>query len=520
MKNIRHAVFWPPIAILVALLIASAVDLPRFLAVATSVNGWILSVFSNWFAIGAFCFVTTILWAFFSPLGAVRIGGPDATPILKPWSWFAVTLCTTIAIGLLFWASAEPIYHMYDPGGLPIAPGSAEAGRFALSSLFMHWSLTPYAIYTVPALAFALALHNLGKPFSLSGPLSVFLSRPPSGFVTTLDGAALVTILMGLSASLGTGIITIAGGLHRLFGAPSSALLMAVIAAAIVTAFVLSSITGVTRGIRVLSDINTKFFFLFALLFLFAGPTLTLLHAGAVAVSDYVVQFLPRSFVMGEFSNREWANNWTVFYWANWLAWAPITAMFLGQIGRGYTVRAFILANFFLPAIFAMVWMTIFGGIAINIDLTTHGALKAVLDRSGPEGVMFAVLDQFPLSHLLAALLVVISFISYVTGADCNLDAIANLCSRDQNNPSMNSTLFIKVVAGALVGFAAWVMTAFTGIDGIRMLSNWGGLPALFIVGGMNAALIFMGSRRLDALRQNPPKNGLTPGAEGVVPPR
>ena len=501
MKNIRHGVFWPPIVILITLVTLSAIDLPRFLAIATSVNGWILSVFSNWFAIGAFCFVVTIVWAYFSPLGAIRIGGPDAKPILKPWNWFAVTLCTTIAIGLLFWASAEPIYHLYDPGGLALAPGGPDAARFALSSLFMHWSFTPYAIYTVPALAFALSLHNLGRPFSLSGPLSVFMQHPPSGFVATLDAAALVTILMGLSASLGTGIITITGGLHRLFGLPSNAWLMAAIAAAIVIAFVLSSITGVTRGIRVLSDLNTKFFFLFALLFLFAGPTLPLLQAGAVAAFDYVVQFLPRSFVAGEFSNREWANNWTIFYWANWLAWAPITAMFLGQIGRGYTVRAFILANFFLPALFSMVWMTIFGGLAINIDLSTHGALKAVLDHSGPEGIMFAMLDQFPLSHLLAAVLVLISFISYVTGADCNLDAIANLCSQPKTSASPDTALFIKVLAGALVGFTAWVMTAFTGIDGIRMLSNWGGLPALFIVGAMNAALIFMGLRRLDVLK-------------------
>lgn len=501
MKNIRHAVFWPPIAILVALVTVSAIDLHRFLAMATSVNEWILSVFSNWFAVSTFCFVVTIVWAFFSPLGRIRIGGPDAQPILKPWNWFAVTLCTTVAIGLLFWASAEPIYHLYNPGGLPISPGSPEAARFALSSLFMHWSFTPYAIYTVPALAFALAFHNLGKPFSLSGPLSILFRRAPSGFVATIDAVALVTILMGLSASLGTGIITVSGGLHRLFGAPSNAPAMALVAAAIVVAFVFSSVTGVTSGIRVLSDLNTKFFFLFAVFFLLTGPTLHLLHAGAIAAFDYVAQFLPRSLVTGAFSNRDWANDWPVFYWANWLAWAPITAMFLGQIGRGYTVRAFILANFFLPALFAMLWMTIFGGLAIHIDLTSHGALKSVLDESGPEGVMYAVLDQFPQSNLLAALLVFISFISYVTGADCNLDAIANLCSADQRAPAPSTTLFIKLAAGALVGFTAWVMTAFTGVDGIRMLSNWGGLPALFIVAGMNIALVVMGAGGLDRLR-------------------
>ena len=75
MKNIRHAVFWPPIAILVALVTVSAIDLHRFLAMATSVNEWILSVFSNWFAVSTFCFVVTIVWAFFSPLGRIRIGG-------------------------------------------------------------------------------------------------------------------------------------------------------------------------------------------------------------------------------------------------------------------------------------------------------------------------------------------------------------------------------------------------------------------------------------------------------------
>lgn len=506
MKNLRPLVILLPMSLLLAAVVASFVNLTGFLALTQSINQWVMNTFGDVFAIASLVFVGTCLWAFFSPLGRVRIGGAQAQPLLSRWSWFSITLCTTVAIGILFWATAEPMYHLYQPGGRDISPGSEEAAQFALVSLFMHWSFTPYAIYAIPGLTFALVYYNLGKSFSLAGPLSVLFRRPITGWIgDLLDAFALLTLISGIAASLGTGMLSLAGGIGYLVGIKTSPLLLAVITVAIVSAFVVSSATGLQKGIRILSDINTKFFFVFALFIFFLGPSWQLLSMAGEALLGFCKEFIDRSLVIGVASDRQWANDWTLFYWANWLAWAPLTALFLGRIARGYTVREFIAVNFFAPALFSILWMSIFGGIALHIDLSEAGSLHQVLNESGAEGVLYAVLERFPLSTLLALMLLFLSFISYVTAADSNTEAIASVCQKgavEDNNP--RQTLYLKIMWAVLMGVTAWVMTAFSGIDGIRMMSTLGGLPALFIVIALNLTLWQLGSVGLKKLQAGP----------------
>lgn len=501
--NIRPIVFWCPISVFLVLLIASYANPEYFLQTVVQINDWILSVFSSGFAFGAFLFVLTCIWAFLSPLGKIRIGGADATPMLSRWNWFAITLNTTIAIGILFWATAEPMFHLYNPGGIAsIESGSQAAREFSLVSLFMHWAFTPYAIYTVPALTFALVFHNLGKPFSLSSPISSLIGRPlPVVLTDMLDGLCLLSLLFGLSASLGAGILSISGGIDRLTAFSTGPLMLALVAAAIVIAFFVSSASGLHRGIRILSDINTKMFVVLALFVLLAGPTAQIMLLGFEALGGYAREFIPRSLLLGDFGNREWVNAWTVFNFANWLAWAPLTAMFLGRISRGYTVREFIAVNFILPATFSIIWMTIFGGSALQIEAGTPGLLKGILDQSGPEFILYGVIDQLPLAGLLAAAFIILSFLSYVTAADSNTDVLARLSMRgDYDQVPASHNIVIKLVWASLVGAAAWVMVTFSGINGVKMLSNLGGLPALFIIGIFNVALIKLGTVKLKTL--------------------
>lgn len=488
-----------------AVLIGASLLVPDpFLRVATRLNTALLDTFSHAFAWAAFLFLLTCLWAALSPLGRVRIGGQDAEPILSRWNWMAITLTTTVAIGILFWATAEPIYHLSEPGGLDVDPGGEAAARFALSTLYMHWSFTPYAIYTVPGLAFALAYHNLRLPFSLASPVSAMMRRPvPKGARDMLDGLALLALLFGLAASLGAGILSLAGGLDRVFGVGTGAWTTLGVTLAVVGGFALSSASGLHRGIRLLSDINTRLFILFLLFVLVAGPTRYILTSGADALLAFATDFVPRSLLLPPFDDLDWAKSWTVFYWANWLAWAPLSAMFLGRISRGYTVRAYVLVNLVLPALFSIAWMTIFGGAALGIEASDTGALSTVLTEGGPERVLYAVLDRLPLGGLLALFVVVLTYLSYVTAADSNTTVLAELSAAHEDlapeevEPRRTG---IKTLYAATVGLAAWSMVTLSGIDGVRMLSNLGGLPALFIVGAFNLCLIWMGTRGLSRL--------------------
>lgn len=508
---VRPMVFYVPLGILVATVVASLIDHDGLTSGATVLNGWILANFSSLFSWGSFAFVLTVVWAFISPLGKVRIGGPTAKPMLSRWNWFSITLCTTIAIGILFWATAEPLFHLNGPpAARGLTPGSEEAARFAVASLFMHWSFTPYAIYTVPALAFALAYHNLGRDYSLKAPLSLVLGRGVKGFGgDAIDTIAIFALIAGIAATLGTGMKSISSGVATATGLAAGPGMQAGVTVAIVLTFVISSITGLQRGIKVLSDINTRFFFLLALFILFVGPTGAMLSRGLVGLGDYMSEFLPRSLGLGPDHDELWSQAWTVFYWANWLSWAPVTALFLGRIARGYTVRAFILVNFFGPACFGILWMTIFGGAALEIEFAEGGTLGALLATSGPEAIAYAVLERYPLAALLVAVFVFTSFISYVTAADSNTEAIASVCRKGNDHDSEAvdkgaSNVRLKATLALFIGATAWALTAYSGIDGVRMLSNLGGFPALILVALMNVALLLLGTRYLRQVTAGP----------------
>ncbi|MFQ5561991.1 MAG: BCCT family transporter [Parvularculaceae bacterium] len=497
-------VFWPPATILVMALTASLYDFSGFLATVTTANQWILSHFDWLFSLASFAAVILLAWVFVSPLGRVRIGGPDAKPILSRWNWFAITLCTTIAIGILFWGAAEPMFHVnYPPEFAHADAHSPEASRFALASMFMHWSITPYAIYAAPALAFALAYYNLGYPYSLSGPLSVLFGRHAGGRNgEVFDAIALFALVAGVAAALGAGVMTLAGGLDVIAGLDDSPLLRFSVTGSIVTAYVVSSVSGLQRGIRFLSDINTKFFFLLSIFVLLTGPTLSILSLGSESFLSYMREFIPRSLSLGERAGNEWTRDWTVFNFAQWLAWAPITALFLGRISVGYTVREFLIFNLAGPAVFSMIWMTIFGGAAISIDDANGGALSTALAEKGPEAVVYALFDALPLAGVVVIAFVGLTFISFVTAMDSNTHSIANVCLKDDapEHHKKPAALRVKIFWGLLVGAVAWVMTSTSGIDGVRMLSNLGGLPGLFILIAMIAVLIRMRIARMDEL--------------------
>lgn len=507
--QLRRAVSFVPMFLLLAGLVASQLAPQGFLQTVTAINDWILRHFASAFNIGSFVFFLTLVWVWFSPLGRVRIGGASATPLMSRWNWFAITLCTTIAIGILFWASAEPMFHFHEPPkGSGIEAGSIEARRFAISSLFMHWALTPYAIYTVPSLAFALAYYNFSRSYSLSGPISLLFPAFGAGKLRdTVDAVALFALVAGMAASLGVGILSISNGIAEALKVDNGFFLRGLIAVGIIVAFMLSSMSGLMRGIRLLSDWNVKFFFLLCLVLFLAGPTGEILAGAVQGVLDYGKEFLPRSLGLKPEGDEAWARSWTSFYWANWLAWAPVTALFLGRIARGYTVREFIVFNMLLPSAFAIVWMSIFGISAIEFDQAGGGLYAALQDR-GAEAVIYQLFEALPLSGLWAAGFIALSFICFVTAADSNTEAIASLCQQHEEHEEFreeeraSATLRLKMVWASLIGFTAWVMVSFSGVDGVRMLSNLGGLPALFIVSLTCAALIYMGTRGRAGLQE------------------
>lgn len=478
--KVRHGVFWPPFLLIVTAVGLSLYDDKTFVAVNNAVNGWILGHFSSAFVWAGLLSLLTCAFVCFSPLGHVRLGGEGAKPLLKPLDWIAVALGINTAVGILFWATAEPIYHLTQPpASLGLAASSPEARTFALSTLYMHWAFTPCALYTLPAVIFAFAFYNMKAPFSLLACLAPLTNgRPCRRLGQVLDSICLFSLLTGMAASLGTGILTLAGGLEHSFGMPSDDSTYVLVGGVIVVTFLASSISGLDRGIKWLSLINLKLFIALAALAVAFGPASLMWQWGSEAITEYTSTFWARS-LLTEFSPGDpWPNSWTVFYYAVWLAWAPMTAIFMGRIGRGYTVRQFLVVNLLIPSVFAVVWMTIFGSTSLEIEAANQSMSKLLAER-GPEALIFAVFQSYPYAKWIIGGFLFTAFISYVTSADSNTTVMAGITSVGICPECPEPGVALKVIWGALLGAISVIMLCHSGVDGIRTLSYLGGLPAL-----------------------------------------
>jgi len=477
----------------VSALILSLVDLESFTAFTGALNSSVLKHFSWLFSFGSFYLLVLIVITYFSKLGDIKIGGDDSTPRLSKIRWFMIVLCTTLAVGVLFWTTAEPIYHFNaPPESFGIAPASPDATLFAFSAMFLHWGPTPYAIYAVPALIFALAFYNLRLPFSISSSLSpIFGKYLTPRCADVIDSLALYSLVVGMASSLGTGALTLVGGVSQFIEIERNAITLGIFISLIVATFIFSAASGLTKGIARLSTLN---FWMLLALFVFVlifGPTLYILAIGVEGLGAYLQSFFRLSLFTGQAAGDMWPQYWSVFYWAIWFAWAPITAMFLGKIARGYSVKEFIQINVIYPTIFIFFWISVFSGTAIYMETQSGGALNSVLNDSGVEQLLYYIVNQLPLGGITSFFLVLVAFISYVTAADSSTDAIGDLCTKDFNAESKDGvSLPIKIIWGTLIGLVAWIMVSTVGINGVKQLSNLGGLPATIIILACSLTLV------------------------------
>jgi choline-glycine betaine transporter len=317
-----------------------------------------------------------------------------------------------------------------------------------------------------------------------------------------------------MAASLGTGILTLMGGMNIVLGIPVSSFLLGIIGLAVVVTFVISAASGLMRGIRVLSDYNVKAFMVLAIFIFLAGPSLVLLKMGWSGLMDYVYHFFPRSLNIQTGIDKEWQNSWTIFYWANWLAWTPITALFLGQLARGYTVRDYIHYILLWPSLFGGVWMMIFGGTSMNLDQQGDGFLYQILREEGEQNVIFSIMGELPLGNILSVVFLFIVFVSYVTAADSNTSAMSGMSTYGISPENPEAPLWIKVIWGSLIGIIAWVMITYAGVDGIRMLSVLGGFPALFLVLLVSVGILRLLFWRSQLLQKEEPESTSTEGGQ------
>lgn len=484
MPPIRPLVFFPPFLLCGAAVVLHFADPAWFAAAVGAAHarvsdsfGWLVSLSS----LGMLVLCGAVAA---SPFGRTILGGPGGERLLTPWQLFTVVLTTNIAAGILFWCAFEPLSHLKSPPQ-GIEPFSPEAARFAISTVLLHWTVTPYAIASIVGLMFAFAYYNMREPFSLAAPLAPLLgSRRAAAIAPVVDVVCLYALVAALSASLAGGSLILAGGIQHVLGmaGPPSRPLIGVVILAIMTASVAAAVSGVTKGIRWIANVNTLFLIGLLALILGLGPTRFILDFAVEGLGLFLGDSFPKLLwtdaLAGAAGATRWPRDWTQMLFAAFFAWAPIMGVFLGRIARGYSVRAFLGFNVLLPALFTGTWMAVICGAIVHMELFEHAELAALLDASDPTRVLFAFLGRLPLAAALVPILLVTAFLSFVTTADGVTDTMANISSTGISADEGESGTGVKIAWGALIAVFCWIMT---GLDGIRALSNLGGFPSLFL---------------------------------------
>jgi len=485
MKKLKPWVFFPPFLLLAAAITANFLDPVRFSASVTGAYEWVLDTFGWLVSLTSFAVVVVCALIYVSPFGRVVIGGPKAKPLLTKWQLFVIVVTTNIAVGILFWGPVEPLsYFSHPPISTGIAPNSPAAATFAMSTVLLHWTWTPYAIPSLLGLMFAFAFYNMQRPFTLGAPLAPLLGKYSVGAGgRAIDALCLYALVMAMSASLSGAMMQIGGGINHVLGiaGPPSNLTMGLIAGAILVAAVLAAISGVKKGILLIANINTCFLIgILVFIFLF-GPTRFILRFATEGFGNFLSHYFEKVLFTGAAYQDSWPQKWTEMHFSAWCAWAPIMSIFLGRIIYGHSVRTFLIFNILLPAFFTGVWMAILCGASLHLEMFQNAGLVANFEKNGVESTLYAFLQHFPRVEIVVPVFLFTAFTSFVTTADSNLSAMSSISAAGISPERPESSMFIKIAWGATIGVVAWIMATMAHLEGIRMLSSLGGVPGLFL---------------------------------------
>ncbi|MDD3404246.1 MAG: BCCT family transporter [Hespellia sp.] len=488
-NRIRKLAFWPAFLLLIGALVYSIIDQNGFYAMASAANSWVLTNFGWSYSLTSFLCLVAIAVAYFSPLGNVVLGGENAKPILSKRNWAAITLCTAMAAGALFWGMAEPIFHMATPPA-GIEANSWESAKFAMETMVLHWSIHPYALYTLPVIAFAFAFFNMKKPFSVASQLCIITDKfhiktgEKNIFPQILDTILLFSMGLGILGVICTGTLNMGGALQALTGIKSKSAAWLFILSVITVCFIISSISGIQKGIKLLSNINVVIYFILLVLLFIIGPTIFMIDGTLEAVGSTFSHLPEKLLTTGAYSGDSWAKNWTVFYAGSWGSWAPISACFLARLGVGYKIKDLIKINFGIPILFNILWAGVFSNLAINFQLMGRLNLIEILETQGAEAVIYSVFRELPGSTIIILLFFLALVLSMITAMDSTTNSIAALSTSGISPDAQEAPVFLKVMWGLIFAVLSYIMLTIAGIDGIKMVSNLGGLPNIFILLG------------------------------------
>ena len=416
------------------------------------------------------------LYIALSRYGDIRLGHQTEHPEYSLLSWFGMLFSAGIGIGLLYWGTAEPLYHFMSP---PMGQAeTVEAAKQAMSISFLHWGIHAWALYCVVALSLAYFHYRRGLPLSIRSVLYPLIGQKIYGkWGHVVDTLAVFGTMFGVVTSLGLGAMQINAGFSNVFGIPNNIPVQLCLIAIITAMATLSVMMGLDKGIKRLSDINIVLTVLLLGFMLFFGPTQFIIDSFIENIGNYVSQLIPLGFWSEAYSNTDWQANWTIFYWAWWVSWSPFVGIFVARISRGRTIREFIFGVLFIPMLLLFFWFTTFGGSAVHMELMgNYGLIEAVKADYG--SAIFKLIEYYPLTKPLTLVIVVMIMLWFVTSSDSASLVIDMLTAGGDTNPPKIQRLFWALSQGVI----AAVLLVAGGLSALQAVAIIAGFPFAIVV--------------------------------------
>lgn len=472
-------------AVFIVVFVALAALFPGPIASAFGTAAGYISESLGWFYILIVTiFVGLVVALGLSRYGRLRLGPDDARPRYGNLTWFAMLFTAGIGSVLMFFGVAEPVSVMNDnPRGLESQAAQAEV---ALNFPLYHYGLHAWGVFGLAGLALAYFSYRRGMPLRIRSAFYPLLGERIYGPIGhAIDIFTVLGTVFGVAVTLGLAGSQVNAGVTQVTGIASTELIQAVIIGVITLGAVVSVALGLDRGIKRLGQLNMVLAVALLAFLLVAGPTIFLLQGFVQNTGYYFQNLIEFSFWNQNFGDDGWQGSWTVFIWAWQISWAPFVGMFIARISYGRTIREFVVGVLFAPLAFTILWFSVFGGTALDIEMNGPGGLAEALSES-TSLALFALLDNFPFALATSLLAVVVICIFFITSADSASLVLDNLTAGDEGESLARQRIFWASALGAI----AIVLLAAGGLDALSNVVTTTGLPFCLVLALMSISLV------------------------------
>ncbi|WP_404329864.1 BCCT family transporter [Mesobacillus maritimus] len=482
-NNKLNSVFWISAITLGVFVLVGALFPTTFAKGANAALSFTTSSFGWLYLVAIFIFTVFLIYLAFSKYGNIRLGGQDEKPAYSIFTWIGMLFSAGFGIALVFYGVGEPMTHFNHTPISGVEPLSEQAARVAMGYSFFHYGVSQWTVFAIVGLIMAYFQFRKKQNGLVSTSLTPLIGNRPK-LKNGIDILAVVATVMGVATSLGMGIMQINGGLNTVLGIPTGIWPQLGIVAVMTGLFLLSSSTGLDKGIKWLSNINLGVALLLMLFVFVTGPTVFILDTFIVGIGDYLTNFVNYSFRLNPYTENNWSREWTVFYWAWAIAWSPFVGAFVARVSRGRTVREFILGVMVAPPVVALMWIAVFGGTALHMDLFGGANIAAAVDND-ITSALFTLFEQLPLSFLVSILTMMLILTFLVTSADSAVFILSSMTTGGSLNPPVR----VRIIWGVLMSSIATVLLVSSGLTGLQTASIVAALPFTIILLAMTFTL-------------------------------